>query len=1067
MGACPSCGASSVEGARFCAVCGAIIVAPDAPDPLAAVGHESRRVVTVIFADVVGSTTIAERLDPEAARTVLSRFFEVARTTLTRHGGTVEKYVGDAVMAVFGIPELHEDDALRAARAAVELRERMASEAEWSTARLGSPLTLRIGLDTGEVVVADPATGTTLVTGDTVNVAARLQAAATPGEILIGPETSRLIRGSAAITPLEPLTVKGRSEAVRVARLDGPVTGTDARRAGGPFVGRASELGRLEATVERVVKTRTPGLVTVVGPPGAGKSRLANELAMKVDGKASLLRGRCLSYGEGITYWPLGEIVREASGITDHDSPLDARSKVISLIGGDDPDAAVIAGRIAAIIGLDPSGAVAEETPWSVRRLVEILAGRGPLVIVLDDLQWAEPALLDLLEYVLGWATPIPFLLVCLARPELRDRRPDWGEAVADATTIRLGSLEAVDTGSLLDRLAGSPLPTAARERLVRVSDGNPLFAEELLTMLLEEGHLRREGELGWVVLSDIDHLAMPPTIGALLAARLDRLPADEREVLERSSVVGEQFDRVAAVELADPPERAAVSGRLLALVRRELLRPDRSDLTGGEAFRFRHLLVRDAAYEALPKAERAILHERLADWLVRVAGDRLAEVEAIVGYHYDQAQRYRGELAPGDPRIESLARRAAGHLIHAGQRSMELGDAAGAATTLGRGVSLLPKDDPSRLRVVGDLTIALAQVGRLDEAEALLDEADAEADRIDEAELRLRIEADLALSRPLIRQQMVNGIPSATALVERLEASGDHLGLAKALHALSLEAWFALEDPLAEAARERARAEARLADDRRLERLTAYWGATWYGAEPIEIGRGRYEAELAEAGSDRFLRAGPLINLAGVRSMAGDIDGARMALAEAQAIFEDLHLRLYAAGICEFVYFVEHLVGDPRRAEASLRAGTDALRAMGATGYLAGDLARLAMTLARTGAVQEARSVLEEVDGLGQVTPEVPGLRAEAVAAIEAAEGRPEAAARACQEAAGIFDRTENWLCEAAYAHLLLAGYRAASGDRERALVAVRWSFGLYERKGHLVGMAQARELLTALADG
>jgi class 3 adenylate cyclase len=357
MEGCPACGAPIPDEARVCASCGTELPGTSFDDPPANVGKQSRRTVTVVFADVVGSTELGgERLDPEAARAVLSHFYDLAKATIERHGGVVEKYIGDAVMGVFGIPTLHEDDALRAARAALELQNLLARDDGATTTMPRDRLAIRIGLNTGDVIVGDPSSGTTLVTGDAVNVAARLQAVAGAGEILLGPETVQLVHGSAELGPLESYNLKGKAEPVFAAFLLGLAAAGGGRRTAGPFVGRKIELATLREAFASAVRDRVATLVTVIGPPGSGKSRLVAEFGDAIGQQARVSTGRCLSYGEGITYWPISEIVRSAASITDQDSPAEARARIDALVATD-PEGPTIAGRVAAAIGVDSAGA--------------------------------------------------------------------------------------------------------------------------------------------------------------------------------------------------------------------------------------------------------------------------------------------------------------------------------------------------------------------------------------------------------------------------------------------------------------------------------------------------------------------------------------------------------------------------------------------------------------------------------------------------------------------------------------------------------------------------------------
>ena len=515
----------------------------------AAPAREVRKTVTVLFCDLVGSTALGERTDPEALRALLGRYFERMSGIVESHGGTVEKFIGDAVMAVFGVPLVHEDDALRACRAAVEMRDALPE--------LG--IEGRIGVNTGEVVTG---TAERLVTGDAVNVAARFEQAAAPGEVLIGEATHELVQGAVDAEPVEPLVLKGKSEPVPAFRLLAAHAAPE-RRHDSLFVGRERELGLLSEAWERAVGERRCELVTVVGEPGIGKSRLAAE-ALAVVG-ARVVRGRCLPYGAGITYWPVVEVIKQ----------LDVLPA--------DPAAAA---ALRSLLGESDAGTSAEEIGWAFRKLLE---EQAPLVVVFDDIQWGEETFLDLIEHVALLSSGAPLLLLCMARPELLDSRPTW------PVTIRLEPLDAPTTA---DALIGADVPEELRARIAAAAAGNPLFISEMLAMTQETG-------------SEVE---VPASLKALLAARLDQLDPAERRVLECGSVEGEVFHRGAVQALT--PEEAQVTPRLAALVRRELIRSDRPQFAGEDGFRFRHLLIRDTAYDALPKTTRAELHQRFAAWL-------------------------------------------------------------------------------------------------------------------------------------------------------------------------------------------------------------------------------------------------------------------------------------------------------------------------------------------------------------------------------------------------------------------------------------------------------------------
>ena len=498
MAACPSCGEANPDHARFCLACGAPLEEPAAP-------REMRKTVTVVFSDVIDSTPLGEALDAESYRRMLSRYFIEVSRVLEHHGGTVEKFIGDAVMAVFGIPVVHEDDALRAVRAVTELRESLHALNEELRAEFGMELRVRTGINTGEVVAGDPSEGQAFATGSAVATAQRLEAAASPGEILIGDSTYRLVREAVLVEPLEPLQLKGKAQPVRAWRLLGVLTGAPAfaRRLDAPMVGRDRELGRLRTAFEEAVRTRECRVINVIGTAGIGKSRLVKELLSSVDDEASVLTGRCLPYGKGITYWPLRDLVRRAAGEV-------SREGIERLVEGE-PDASKVAARIAGAIGIAGSTSAPEETMWAVRRLLERLATDAPLVIAFDDLQWAEPTFLDLIEYLLGWIRDAPILIVCMARPDLLEQHPGWLGA-ARASAIVLDPLSEPEAEALLELLSGeTELAADLFTQITEAAEGNPLYVEQMLAMLTENGSTPHD-------------LTIPPTIHALLAARLDRL---------------------------------------------------------------------------------------------------------------------------------------------------------------------------------------------------------------------------------------------------------------------------------------------------------------------------------------------------------------------------------------------------------------------------------------------------------------------------------------------------------------------------------------------------------------
>ncbi|MEP6470136.1 MAG: adenylate/guanylate cyclase domain-containing protein, partial [Chloroflexota bacterium] len=513
---CPSCGEENPERARFCLNCGDALSSGEPPS-------EVRKTVTILFADVVGSTSLGEQTDPESTRRMLSRYFDAMRRVIERHGGRVEKFIGDAVMAVFGIPSLHEDDALRAVRAAHEMRSAVGVLNE-ELARTGwRPIALRTGVNTGEVVAGEATSGHTLVTGDPVNVAARLEQAASPGEILLGATTYRLVRDAIEAEPMPPLELKGKAEPFEAFRLIGLGEGEPVRRRDTPLVGRRRELHLLSEAFDRANEEQACYLFTLLGTAGVGKSRLVHEFLGQMRDRAQVLRARCLPYGEGITFWPVIELAQAAAGIEMNEAPESARQKLAALVG-QAPEREGIVDRVAATIGLSDEVVPTEEAFWGVRKLLEAVAATKPLVAVIDDLHWAEPTMLDLIDHIADWSREAPILLLAIARPELLDARPHWGGGKMNATTILLEPLGPEDSTELIGNLVDDEeLAKAVQLRIGDTAEGNPLFVEELVAMLVDEGVLQRE-DGGWRAVEDLRTISVPPSISALVAARLDHL---------------------------------------------------------------------------------------------------------------------------------------------------------------------------------------------------------------------------------------------------------------------------------------------------------------------------------------------------------------------------------------------------------------------------------------------------------------------------------------------------------------------------------------------------------------
>ena len=1021
MAACPACGAENREGARFCDSCGTALAATPP--------REQRKTVTVLQCDVTGSTALGEQLDPESLRAALARYFDVAKGVIERHGGTVEKFIGDAVLAVFGVPVVHEDDALRAVRAASGIREAIAQLNHELERDYGTTLTLRIGVNTGEVVTG---TAERLATGGSVVIAARLEQGAPPGEILLGEETVRLVRDSVEVGPREHVPAKGKAQPLPAYRLLAVSDEAPQRSHDSPFVGREPERRLLADAWERVQAGRAAYLFTVLGAAGVGKSRLTAEVLTGLRAESHVVRGRCLSYGEGITYWPVVELLKQLLGAT----PATSLGEFVL----DDVAAASLLG----LLGEAEQPESPELVAWSVRKLLESVAESRPLVVVLDDLQWAEPTLLDLVEHVADLSRDAPILLLCLSRPELLEHRPGWGGGKLNATTVLLEPLPADDCERLIDALLDDgALDDAVRRRILAAADGNPFFVEEMLALLREHGDGAVE---------------VPPSIHALLAARLDQLDPAERSVLERGSVEGKVFHRGAVQALA--PEEPEVPSRLVSLVRKEIVRPHRTQLPGDDAYRFRHLLIRDAAYEALPKSARAELHERFADWL-EGHGAELVDLDEIVGYHLEQARRYRLELGPADRRTELLAARAAGRLLEAADRADARADRAAEVTFLRRVVAHSPDvlaSARSRLR----LAQQLPRQGEPQEAERaaahVRDAAAAAGDRA--TELLARCE--------LATQGFWLGAEGATEQLESIareaiplfEATGDDEALDAAWEALATVAWGQCRYADALVARRRRLEHARRSGKQRLEReaLFQIGPCLYFGPTPIVDALAWFEEHPALA-----LRPGHTWH-ASLLALLGRFDEARAMLVEGERRAQELGTRNALAGL-EIAYGeLDLLVGDTVQAERRFRAGCDLFEELGQSGVLSTYVtlwARALFLLERDVEAEEKTRRSEALGASDDVITQA-AWRYER-ARVLARRGEHAAAEQLARDSVARMEQTD-MLLGRGDAFDALADVLELTGDADGAAGALEHALAEYERKGATVLMDATRSRLAAL---
>jgi class 3 adenylate cyclase/tetratricopeptide (TPR) repeat protein len=913
MRKCPICGEENPDRARFCMACTA---------PLASASpRDVRKTVTIVFSDLKGSTDLGEALDPESLRTVVSMYFDRMSAVLEMHGATVEKFIGDAVMAVFGLPRAHEDDALRAVRAAAEMRVALDELNRDLERRWGIRLTNRTGVNTGEVVAGDSGMGQRLVTGDVVNTAARLEQNAGGGETLLGARTYQLVRDHVDVHPAGLLDLKGKAEPVPAYRLVG-ITDSDGAFANSgnvPMVGRRRELMSLHAALDEAVRERRCVGAWVVGEPGVGKSRLLLELERTSRDRVRIARGRCPAYGRGITFFALQEIVACAveaeTGHVGH-SPESVTAWLERWLGGrlsaDGP-----AARVGLALGITSDPFPLEEVFWGIRTLLTRLADDRPLLVVVEDIHWAEPTFLDLLDFLEQTITGSPMLLVCSARPDIFETRSDRSDS---RLTVTVDALAAEDVGQLIEqRIRSTPLQAPLQQRIREASGGNPLFIEQFLAMIdgatTEHAHTSS---------ADQDALPVPPSISALLTARLDGLPADERAVIELASIPGQVFRRAAVRALCERPLRAEVDQSLASLSRKMLVQLQPGGTGDGPGtFIFNHVLIRDCAYGGMLKRRRAGLHERFADWLRAGRNELPSDAEELLGYHLETAVGYWRELGDLDARTAPLAREAGRLLASAGRRALARGDVGAAARWLRRAVDMWPPGDVERLPATIELGAALREGGEYAEAAVLLEQAIAEAKTTDEVGLECRavverVEVGMKVDAPGWADR---AMPESQRLIPLLEAAGDDLGLAKIWRMISwvhgehgsLAGW--------DEASHRSIAHARRAGNR-LEEVEVLAGLAInqvYGPAHAEAGLERCKALAESVKGNRRAEAFVLTHIAELQAMLSLFDAARETARQAIETFEDIGAFAHALEARSVAAAVELADGATTKAEELL----------------------------------------------------------------------------------------------------------------------------------------------------
>jgi DNA-binding SARP family transcriptional activator/tetratricopeptide (TPR) repeat protein len=1021
---------------------------PSVPAASMTVTREARKTVTVLFVGITTSSERGGRLDPEALRHTSSRAFSEAQAVVEHHGGSLETVASDGLTAVFGLPLVHEDDALRGIRAADEIRGSLIGLAKTLARERETRLEVRIGVSTGEVVTGSAMGAHLRATGEPLTMSPWLVQAAQAGEILLDETTNRLVRDSIGVEP----QVVDSIPVFRLVQLRDAVGHVS--RFVSPMVGRERERRRLHDAFEQALSDRSCQLFTLLGPAGVGKSRLVQEFLGDVSDQAVVARGRCLPYGEGITYWPVLEAVKDVAGLDDAESSEQSRLRLDALLKGEE-EADLVAQRMTEILGLAETVVGAEDAFQAVRKFFEALARERPLVLVFDDVHWGEATFLDLVEHIADWSRDAPLVLVCIARPELLDARPSWGGGKLNATAVSLEPLSDEQCSRLIEDVVGeAELAEEVKARIQAAAEGNPLFVEEMVSMLIEDGLLVRENG-HWAPTRDLADVPVPPTIHALLAARLDQLDDLERAVIEPASVEGKVFHQEAVAELALGAVGSAVDTSLAVLVRKELIRPERPLFIGERAFRFRHLLIRDAAYESIPKQARAAFHERYAAWLERAAVEHLPEYEEIIGYHLEQAFRYRAELGTLGDADRAIARRAAERLGSAGRRAFVRSDGPAAVNLISRAVSLLPPDDPTRVDLVPSVRVAQGLGGNLDWALEVLDEAIAAGDDL--------VRAHALVQRGLL--QLFTGpdvaarelIEVAEWAIEVFEARGGDLGLARAWRLVAQANYLARRAGPSVAAAERALVHARRAKDPFEEREIVQYllVALLLGPAPAPEGAGRCTRLLEEAAGDPVLEAYTLGTLAYLVAIQGDTAEARDLLARSRSL-----LAAFGGGVWQHpVYFAVSAVweSDPTIVERELRPGFEALVRIGEKSAFSSLATLLAKAVYAQGRYDEAEDLAQEARGASRpIDVQCETTWRTVKAKVLAQRGESHAAETLAREAIAFVEQSD-FLPVHADALMDLAEVLRLVGRPDESSLALEKAMRIYKRKGDVVATAKA----------
>jgi DNA-binding SARP family transcriptional activator len=996
-----------------------------------AIGRSERKVVSVVHVQLGLASHSDEWVDPEVLRQLFGRIFDEVTSTVEAHEGRIETVTGDSISAAFGLPVVHEDDAARAVRVAEEIQRSVGVDRTNAPGRVEA----RIGVSTGAVVTGG---GSSVLharaTGEPFRVSARLAQDAGSGEVVLDEATRR-----ATQTP----------------------RGAD-RRFVSPMVGRERERRRLHDAFEQAVGDSSCQLFTILGLAGVGKSRLVREFLSDLAGEALVARGRCLPYGEGITFWPLLEVITDVADLDEAETSDDAEARLAEL--SDDEDAPLVAQRVAELIGLRDAEAGVDEGFNAVCRLLEAIAARIPLVVVFDDVHWGEETFHDLVEHLAEWSRGAPILLLCIARPELLEVRQGWGGGKLNATSVLLEPLSDDECTQLVANLVGeAELAEEVESRIAEAAEGNPLFVEEMLSMLIDDGLLVRE-DGRWTAAGDLRAFPVPPTIQALLAARLDQLSVDERTAIEPAAVEGKVFHEGSVVQLA--PAGAAISEALSALVRKELIRPDRPVFAGERAFRFRHLMIRDAAYDAISKETRAGLHERHVEWLEEKTSGRTGELDEIVGYHLEQAFHYRAELRSSDGERQELGRRAAERLGAAGRRAFSRSDAPAAVNLVSRAVALLAPDDPLRVDLVPNVRVVqgMQDLGWADKV--LTEAVEAAATSGDR-----RLAAHALVQRGLLRlftapdvsaRDLIQSAEQAIGVFEELE---DELGLSRAWRLVAQAHYLDGQGAACAAASERALPYARRIGDRFEEREIVEWLgiALILGSNEAGEAELRCRQLLADVAGDRFLEINLFGTLAYLVVIQGRPEEASELLSRAEGIVSDSLAEWLWMVPVHFAWFAG-LRAQPVAAEQALRPDYERLRRIGEKSHFSSITSLMAQAVYAQGRYAEAESLVEEAASAARPNDVHSRIVTSSTkACLLARRGELEAAERLAREAAEFADTTD-FLQSRAEALIDLAEVLRLSDRIEEAAAALREAIRVCETKGNTLAAGEARTLLAEL---